>query len=57
MFTLEELTTGPFQDHSAIFQNICPVSYLQGMPDILLNQQDSNPMLTQRLYDLENFQD
>jgi hypothetical protein len=38
MRIIEEFLTGPFQDDSAIFQDISPIADGQGMFDVLFNQ-------------------
>jgi hypothetical protein len=52
---LEELATGPFQAYSAILQHVCSVGYFQSTPNILLDQEDGDPLITQPLDDAEDF--
>ena len=54
-FFLKKLFTVSCQGNPPIFQHVCPISYLQGLLHILLNQEDGNALVTESLYDVKDF--
>ena len=55
LFILQKVFACSLQDDPPVFQHICPVSHLESIADVLLNQQDGDSLLAQLLYDVEDF--